>query len=279
MFQEGNTTDLRLTFKDDEVQVNIRNPSGEQTVPGKLEVAYPALSPTVSAGQHPYSSQAQIETANHVTQSVQMNYLLYVPEAYGKDLQQKWPLILFLHGRGERGDDLELLKKHPLPKTLEQQADFPFIVVSPQHPLDGYSWSDMIDPLNALLDQIQATYLVDPKRIYLTGLSMGGYGAWGFALRYPGRFAAVVPIAGGYEGSRGVPDNICELRDVPIWAFHGGGDTIVPPSASEVLVEALKACGGNVRFTLYPETDHEESWIRAYADPDLYQWLAAQALK
>jgi predicted peptidase len=137
----------------------------------------------------------------------------------------------------------------------------------------------MIDPLDALLDQLQAIYAVDPKRIYLTGLSMGGYGAWEFALRYPGRFAAVVPIAGGYEGMRSVPENICDLQSVPLWVFHGASDTTVPPSESQVLVDALGACGGDVRFTLYPGADHESSFYQAYADPELYRWLADQTLK
>jgi predicted peptidase len=108
---------------------------------------------------------------------------------------------------------------------------------------------------------------------------MGGYGAWDFAFRYPKRFAAIVPIAGGYEGSRAVPENICELRRVPIWVFHGNSDTIVIPFEAEVLVDALRACGSNVRFTLYPDVNHEDSFLRAYADPELYLWLLMQTLK
>lgn len=209
-----------------------------------------------------------------------VNYLLYLPGSYGKDPQVRWPLILFLHSRGERGDDLEFLKRHPLPKILDQETGFPFIVVSPQLSLDKLWWSDQIDPLNELLDQIEASYSVDPRRVYLTGLSMGGFGAWEFALRYPGRFAALVPIAGGWkEGRREVPADICRLEDLPIWVFSGGQDTIVYPFQSAVLVDAIKACGGNIRYTFYPDADHEGSWNRAYADPELYEWMLAQRLE
>lgn len=237
------------------------------------------LTPTarLRVGQHPYTTTVQIEDESHMMQAVQVNYLLYLPESYGQDPQKRWPLILFLHGRGERGDDLELLKKHPLPKILEQKTDFPAVVISPQLSLERFWWSDMIDPLNALLDQIQVEYAVDPQRVYLTGLSMGGFGAWEFALRYPTRFAAVVPIAGGYrEGSRNVPENICNLKDIPIWVFHGGGDTTVPSFHSEILVEALQACGSDVRYTLYADTEHEDSFLQAYAEPELFPWLFAQ---
>jgi predicted peptidase len=230
-------------------------------------------------GQHSYSCRVQIETASHITKAVEVHYLLYLPGDYGKDPHRKWPLILFLHGSGERGSDLELLKRQPLPKTLDRQKDFPFIVASPQLPLAMGNWSDWIDPVNVLLNQIQATYSVDTQRVYLTGLSMGGFGAWEFALRYPRRFAAIVPIAGGYRlRNNAIPGNICDLKDLPVWVFHGGRDTNVVPRQSKDMVDALKACGGNVKFTLYPDAAHAESWTRAYSDPELYKWLLAQRL-
>jgi predicted peptidase len=189
-------------------------------------------------------------------------------------------LILYLHGWGEHGYDLEVLKKHPLPETLRQQADFPFIVASPQMLPELDSWSDMIDSLNILLDEIQATYSVDSRRVYLTGISMGGAGTWQFGLKYPQRFAALVPVAGYYlHDSYTVPDNICDLKDVPVWAFHGDSDTAVLPFGAEVLVDAFKSCGGNIQFTLYPNSDHEETWRQAYADPELYAWLLLQTRK
>jgi predicted peptidase len=162
---------------------------------------------------------------------------------------------------------------------VEQRTDFPFIVLSPQCPSDAF-WESQVGRLDSLLEEISATYDVDESRIYLTGLSMGGYGAWHYALREPTRFAAVVPIAGGYiQGSDEVPENICVLQDVPMWVFHGAGDKVVLPRQSEVLVDALRACPSKVRFTLYPGAAHDESWKLAYADPELYAWLLAQRLE
>jgi predicted peptidase len=234
----------------------------------------------VRTGQYPQSATIQIDTANHITQTTQIEFLLYIPDKYGKDPQQKWPLMLFLHGMGERGSDLELLKRQPLPKTLDTLKDFPFIVISPQLPLTKIEWNDMIDPLAILLDQIETKYSIDTQRIYLTGLSMGGFGTWNFALRYPKRFAAIVPIAGGIKyQSTEIPQNICDIKNLPIWAFHGAKDAAVPAWQSENLVNALRACGSDVRFTLYPDADHVESWLQAYANPELYTWLLAQTLK
>jgi predicted peptidase len=230
-------------------------------------------------GQHPYSSKVQIRTVDNIAKTVEVNYLLYLPGDYGKDNRRKWPLIVFLHGSGERGSDLELLKRQPLPKVLEHQTDFPFIVVSPHLPLEMGNWSGLIEPMKVLVNQIQAAYAVDTQRVYLTGLSMGGFGTWEFALRYPRRFAAIVPIAGGYKfQSNAIPENICDLKDLPVWVFHGARDANVLPRQSEDMVEALKACGGEVKFTLYPDADHPASWERAYGDPGLYKWLLEQRL-
>ncbi len=240
--------------------------------------SYPAPPLRLRPGQHPYSSIVRVQTAPGLAQLVRVNYLLYAPAAYGKDPKRRWPLILFLHGGGERGDNLELLKAQPLPKTLAGPATFPSIVVSPQLPPQLSSWSEMIEPLDVLLQGLETRYPVDRHRLYLTGLSTGGFGTWHYGLTHPQRFAALVPIAGGYEqGSSAVPGNICALRNVPIWVFHGALDTIVYPYQSEILVRALRACGSKVvRFTLYAGVDHFGSWPRAYADPALWRWLFSQ---
>lgn len=266
------------------------------TIPQSLTLQPTSIPPTASlavrTGQHSYSSTVQVEIGNGTTQTDTINYLLYLPGDYGKDPRQKWPLILFLHGSGERGNDLELLKTQPLPEVLERKVDFPFVVVSPQLPPgyeQGYTyvdyaalawaWSSKIEALKVLLDQIQSTYAVDDRRVYLTGISMGGFGTWQFALRYPQYFAAIVPIAGGYiYQSEAVPENICDLKGLPVWVFHSAQDTNVSPAQDEVLVSALKACGSTVRFTLYPGIGHD-AWLPAYADPELYQWLLAQTRK
>jgi predicted peptidase len=240
---------------------------------------YPAPPRQLVPGQYPYSSVVRTAAGRGQVQVVRINYLLYTPAAFARQPGRRWPLIVFLHGGGERGDDPQLLKAQPLPKTLAGPATFPAIVFSPQLPLRLTFWSDMIEPVDVLLRRLEARYAVDKRRVYLTGLSTGGFGTWEYGLRHPRRFAALVPIAGGYDGSSAVPAGICALRNVPIWAFHGALDTIIPPDRSAVLVRALRACGSKVvRFTLYAGVDHFGSWPRAYADPALWRWLFAQRL-
>jgi predicted peptidase len=201
-----------------------------------------------------------------VVRTVRLNYLLYLPQGYSTEGQKKWPLILFLHGAGERGDDLELVKEHGIAKIVEQKEDFSFIAVSPQCSEDSW-WPIEAEALNALLDKVMAAYAVDRHRIYLTGLSMGGYGVWSLAIAHPEKFAAVAPICGG-----GDPTKVCALKDVPVWAFHGAKDPVVPLEKSEEMVDALKACGGNVQLTVYPDAEHD-SWTQTYDNQDLYEWF------
>lgn len=199
-----------------------------------------------------------------ITVKVKMNYLLFLPEGYGKG-EQAWPLILFLHGAGERGNDLNLVKKHGPPKIVETKKDFPFIVVSPQAP--NFGWD--VDTLNALLDDVVANYKVDRDRIYLTGLSMGGGGTWMLAAAHPERFAAIVPICGYINN----PADAKKLKDLPIWVFHGAKDKAVPLTTSENMVKALKeANASEVKFTVYPEAEHD-SWTETYDNPEMYKWL------
>ena len=212
-------------------------------------------------------TQKAHEFAAEVTRKVRLGYLVHLPAGYGKDPQKKWPLIFFLHGRGERGDDLELLKKHGIAKVVEQREDFPFIAVSPQCPTTSM-WVVEVDALNALLDEVLSKYNVDEDRVYLTGLSMGGSGSWHLVAAHPDRFAAVAPICGGYGDPLAAP----LLKDVPIWVFHGARDTTVLLSRSQGMVDALKAVGGNVRFTVYPDAEHD-SWTQTYDNPELYEWF------
>jgi predicted peptidase len=211
--------------------------------------------------------QAGKQTAKHfekeVTTKVKLDYLLYLPEGYGKD-DKAWPLLLFLHGAGESGSDLEKVKVHGPPKLVEQKKDLPFIIVSPQSP--GRGWNS--DNLNALLDDVVAHHKVDKDRIYLTGLSMGGFGTWALAAAHPEKFAAIVPICGG-----GNTADAKKLKDLPVWVFHGAKDTTVRPSASEAMVKALKEAGAKeVKFTLYPDAGHD-SWTETYNNPEVYEWL------
>ncbi len=199
-------------------------------------------------------------------QTARLRYLLFLPQGYEHSPGEKWPLILFLHGAGERGDDLGLVKLHGIAKIVEQQPDFPFVAVSPQCP-DGTLWWDHHLMLKAILDQIVERYAIDTRRIYLTGMSMGGYGAWSLAMTYPRQFAALAPICGG-----GMPGMVFVLQDIPVWAFHGEQDPVIKPQEGQRMVDALRACGGNARFTVYPGVGHD-SWTQTYENPELYQWF------
>ncbi len=251
------------------------------TVPPTIEATDAPSSPNAGfdpIGQQAYSVTLALTGANGITRTVGEKYLLYLPGAYGQDPQQQWPLILFMHGSGERGRNVQRVAAAGLPELLTSTLDFPAIVLSPQVP-DGQTWNMQLREATALLDHIQANYAVDPKRVYLTGLSLGGFGAWALALRYPRRFAALVPIAGGWDSERDtVPRNICDIKDMPIWVFHGQQDDIVLPKKSELMVNALRKCGSAVRFTLYPDANHRASFERAYQEPDLYTWLFEQHL-
>jgi predicted peptidase len=221
------------------------------------------LVPTMASAAEPTTGQKPGEADR--SGKVQLKYLLHLPKDY--DQKESWPLLLFLHGIGERGDNLDRVKSHGPPKLIEAGKDFPFIVVSPQCPGDRW-WKP--EDLSALLDEIVGKYKVDKDRIYVTGLSMGGFGTWSLAAFSPDRFAALVPICGG-----GDPDTASKLAHVPIWVFHGAKDSVVPVKRSEEMVTALKKADGNVKFTVYPEAGHD-SWTEAYNSPELYDWLLQQ---
>ncbi|MGI8979638.1 MAG: prolyl oligopeptidase family serine peptidase [Pirellulaceae bacterium] len=201
---------------------------------------------------------------------VEIRYLLFLPQGHGsaEKKDEKWPLLLFLHGAGERGNDnLDLVKKHGPPKIVDEKKDFPFITVSPQCP-EGKRWN--AQELAKLVDALANTYSADPQRLYVTGLSLGGFGSWNLLAEYPGKFAAAIPICGG-----GDPATAEKMKGTPIWVFHGAKDTAVSISQSEAMVDALKKAGGNVKFTMYPEAGHD-SWTETYNNPEVYKWLLEQ---
>lgn len=200
-----------------------------------------------------------------ITITAKLEYLLSLPADYAGS-RKRWPLVLFLHGSGESGTNLDKVKVHGPPKIVEAKGSFPFILVSPQSP--GRGWNP--DVLNALLDKLIKQYRVDKDRVYITGLSMGGYGTWALAAAHPEKFAAIAPICGG-----GNPADAAKLAKLPIWVFHGAKDTTVPLRRSEEMVEAIKAAGGNPRFTVYPEAAHD-AWTATYDNPEFYEWLLAQ---
>jgi predicted esterase len=190
-------------------------------------------------------------------------HLLYLPREYDQDPQKRWPLVLFLHGSGEIGDDLDRVRKSGLPKRAEEGQSFPFILVAPQSPEEEWFW--LPAALNALLDDVSARYRVDVDRIYVTGLSMGGRGTWVLAIDYPDRFAAIAPICGS------IPDleDASRIRHLPVWAFVGAKDH---DQSIRKMVEALQAAGGNAQLTVYSDAGHD-AWTPTYANPAFYEWL------
>jgi len=217
-----------------------------------------------AADQATASPQKSVQYEGKVT--VRLNYLLSLPDGYEK--QDAWPLLIFLHGSGERGDDLERVKVHGPPKLIDAGEKFPFIVVSPQCPKNQHWQASVLD---GLLDELQGKLKVDPKRVYLTGLSMGGQGTYGWAALSKERFAAIVPICGRGDRTWGK-----RLAGLPTWIFHGVKDTAVPFEKSEQMVRALKNAGSDPKFTIYPEAGHD-SWTETYNNPELYKWLLRQS--
>lgn len=190
-------------------------------------------------------------------------YLLFLPGGYS-DSSKPFPLILFLHGASSKKMGYNRLKtKGPAP-FIETRPDFPFILISPSCPLGG-GWS--VGFLGALLDEVTEKYRVDQDRIYVTGISMGGFGTWRLALAFPHRFAAIAPVAGAVDLRR-----VCDLKNLPVWIMHGAIDEQIPPHVSEQAFETLRACGGDVNFTLFKDSPHDCS-DKAYGRPDLYEWF------
>lgn len=195
-------------------------------------------------------------------------YLLYLPDGYLSDTTKKWPMIVFLHGSGESGDNLEKVKVHGPPKLIEQGKKFPFIIVSPQQ-LDA-SAGFQAEVLKGMIVDLKKKYRVDEDRVYLTGLSMGGYGTWDLAEKHPEEFAAIAPICGGGDAGK-----VWKLRHMPVWCFHGAKDDVVNITASQIMIDSLKKYNNNVRFTIYPDANHN-SWEATYNNDSLYTWFLSQ---
>ena len=222
------------------------------------------------------------------------HYQVYVPKEFVP--RKKWPIILFLHGVGERGDDGLQQTDIGIAHAIRKNASaFPFIVVMPQCRKDKrWIHVDMQAQALAALEQATREFHGDRERTYLTGLSMGGYGTWDMTAKYSGKFAAYVPICGGIFGPPKVPEahvglagdptvtdpyaeTARRIGSTPIWIFHGSADDTVPVEESRKMAQALQTAKGNVRYTEYPDVGHN-SWDKAYAEPELIPWLLAQKL-
>lgn len=243
-----------------------------------FSLAWLTISISATAAATDLSPASETQTAKifekKITRSVRMNYLLHLPAGYKASGSQKWPLLVFLHGAGEVGTNVTLVKKHGPPKLVATQPDFPFILLSPQSPRGQYGWSD--EAVLALIHEVTSKHRVDRKRIYLTGLSMGGYGTWSLATSHPEMFAAIAPLCGG-----GDAENVAEMKQskgkvfesLGVWAFHGAKDKDVPLSESQDMVNAFKKAGcKDIQFTVYPEARHD-CWTEAYNNPKLYEWF------
>ena len=219
-------------------------------------------------------ASADPQTAEHFEveqkQILAADYLLFLPADYDANSDRRWPLILFLHGAGERGSNPWLITKYGPPKMVAHDKKFPFILVSPQCP-PGKIWSN--DLLLALLDDVTKKYAVDTRRIYLTGISMGGFGTWSLGLSHPEKFAAIAPICGGGDFITPHLADKTWLTTLPVWAFHGAKDPIVPMEESARMVGLLRRLGAKeVKFTVYPEAQHD-CWTKTYANPELFAWF------
>lgn len=195
-------------------------------------------------------------------------YLLFKPSS--KPSQGKWPLLIFLHGRGERGNNLNLVKKHG-PAKLVESKDLPFIIASPQCPRTDLWWKPKI--VAGLVDELLQKHPIDPAKVYLTGLSQGGFGTWATAAEYPEKFAAIAPICGG-----GKTEWAKKYGSLPIWNFHGDADKVVPVRLSRVMIEAIKKTGGKIKHTEYSGVGHD-SWTKTYRNPKLYKWFLSHSKK
>jgi predicted peptidase len=215
-------------------------------------------------------AQQQSKGKTRIIRKTEIRFLSWFPDDYKSNKKTKYPLLIFLHGSGERGADLDKVKVWGPPSFVEQRPDFPFIVISPQCP-EGLWWN--IEDLDILLGKLLKKYRIDPDRIYLTGLSMGGFGTWSWACTYPDRFAAIAPVCGG--GDNQFAD---EINNVPVWAFHGQEDPVVPARRTIEMVEAINQNGGNAKMTIYPGVGHD-SWKQAYSGGELYNWLLSHTRK
>lgn len=213
-----------------------------------------------------------VEASAEVVTTEKLDYYLYYPEDYETSPEKVFPILLFLHGGGESGGTLGVLKKNGPPKLIVQGKQFPFLILAPQNPHQRKWWNTRA--VNQLLDSVVANNRVDKQRIYLTGLSRGGGAAWEMAVQYPEKFAALAVVC----GMSPLPYATWIDKDMPIWVFHGEEDKSIPISESETMVKRLKGMGYDVQFTRYPGVGHD-SWVKAYATEELYEWLEKQRRK
>lgn len=214
-------------------------------------------------------NQQLIEAEMNTVISEPLRYYLYFPESYQTSKNEKFPLLLFLHGGGESGDSLSTIKSNGPPKLIAEGKQFPFLILAPQNPFKKKWWNTRA--VAQLLDSVVANNRVDKNRIYLSGLSRGGAAAWEMAVQYPDKFAALAVVC----GMTPIPYASWINKKMPIWVFHGEEDRSIPISESEAMVNKLLEMGYNVKFTRYKDVGHS-AWEKAYNTEELYNWLILQ---
>lgn len=198
-----------------------------------------------------------------VLQFKSMQYIISYPKGYTE--AKKYPVILFLHGAGSRGNDINLLLDNPYFKITDYHTEFPFITIAPL--CFANTWFDMFETLKQFVQKIRTERYVEQKKMYIMGASMGGYATWQLGMSLPEYFAAIVPICGG-----GMYWNAGRLVNVPVWAFHGKKDKTVFVEESMKMVDAVNRNGGNARLTIYPECEHN-AWSDTYRNSRVFEWL------
>jgi len=254
---------------------------------------WPAAADVTATKPHPATPQAPQDTGflnrRIVLNGTTYRFQVYLPEEWRRNDGKHWPIILFLHGRGERGSEGMWQTQVGLAEAVRNHPDrWPFVIVMPQCPETSH-WTDpaMLGLAMAALDQESSEFHGDPSRTFLTGLSMGGYGAWELARLHPHRWAAISIAAGGvfwsYEPDRWQQSSILPAQyaravgRTPVWLFHGSLDATVVPKQSELMYDAFKSAGGDIRLWIYQGLKHD-CWTRAYDEPELPRWLLAHHL-
>ena len=205
---------------------------------------------------------------SNTVEDISLEYLIYLPDDYNENLQESFPLVLFLHGAGERGRDLELIKKHGIPKRINEGKEFPFIVLAPQCPTSAWwNFDEYIFSLIKMVDAVIEMYKVDKTRIYGTGLSMGGFGILSLAMQNPKIFSAIVPICGGANINK-----LKILNNLPMWLFHGEKDDVYPPESSSLIYKMLRKDNPNIKLTIYHDLGHD-CWTKTYENDKMFEWL------
>jgi predicted peptidase len=224
--------------------------------------------------QRPTSNQQEKTSSRKVLKTFETKYLLFPPKQYDQQKDKKWPVLIYLHGAGTRGQDLQKINQEGLPFLLNAGKQLPFLVIAPLCPADEWwdsRWS--VESLNTLLDEVLENYRADSSRVYVTGWSMGGAGVWRLAHDFPHRFAAIAPLCGKSQLRY-----VESLKNTAVWAFHGAKDSVVPFTESQKMIDALQNIGAEARLTTLAEAEHE-IWPQVYNNIEFYDWLLKHTKK